>query len=221
MIIAVTCLGTYALSFLIEKYHQLVLMKDMADAGYKLKENNDPDTHKNIKVVDDYILIPFLNVYEAVSNYIQYINSKYLFLTEAHMLDLIEEMSKKEKEIYNKKPTMLNAYFLQSKMEFRRRRSQSLDYEDGSQIFFNINDKKGVELVEVIGPLNRKSESEQKVILVESLNAVLDFYEEKYKENNFGEDLEKELENIAVTRSYLEKAKDNYEGDVKIRKLSK
>lgn len=224
MIILVTYLGTVVFSFALEKYHEMVMMKDISDAGYKLKESDDEGTHSAIKVQDDHILIPFVNMYEAISNYISYQNNLFTFLSEASMLDLVEEMSKKEKEVYNQNPTLLNAYFLQKKMVFNRARSHSLTLDDGSTIYYLFDNEEIIKIVEATGSLENKSEQEQTEILVNEYIKATDELAEKYEsmhQDRRLEELQIQREYFKLAKRYLEMYRDGKLDEEKVRKLNK
>lgn len=101
-------------SFSMEISNELRMFKDAADAGYKidikrlseLGEQLNPNTSKNTLLS---MLVPISNIMQIYQRTIQYNNARSMILTQLGVMDVLEEMTEKEKEEYQQKPTDLNA----------------------------------------------------------------------------------------------------------------
>lgn len=105
------CTGTIGVSRIADVANSLRIFKDAADKGYKIKPGGkvilNPNEDVQLKKMARWV--PIVNLLDTYNNIIAYNNNVDLILKALEEMDLLEEMSDDEKEIYNKKPTTLNA----------------------------------------------------------------------------------------------------------------
>ena len=108
------CIGTVGVSKTAEIVNSLRVFKDAADRGYKLKhatmvEINITDDNENVQLRKLARWVPIVNILRSYNDIIDYNNNTDVIFDALSSMDLIEEMTEKEKEIYKDKPTILNA----------------------------------------------------------------------------------------------------------------
>lgn len=108
------CIGTVGVSKTAEIVNSLRIFKDAADRGYKLKqatrvEINITDDNEDVQLRKLARWVPIVNILHSYNDIITYNDNMDTIFNALDSMDLIEEMSDLEKEIYNNKPTVLNA----------------------------------------------------------------------------------------------------------------
>ena len=214
---------TYLLTILLSKgincYHVLTITKDMTDAGYKLKENPESEnTFKKIEVDNKNWYVPFLNIYEATSNYADFINNADSELYSMKMEGLLEDLNNYEREEYEKNPTMLRAYFLEFLMELKKTDTRYYTFEDGSKAFFKFDIDKGIEIINCTGPKQYLDKNYLILSIIDGIEKYQDEYIEKHKDELTEEQLEKFMEDLRLQRNLYNKARDYIYGDKKLSK---
>ena len=202
--------STILISKGIDTYNILSRMKDLTDAGYKLKmETIDNDIHKELRIKDDYWLIPFYNIYDALKGYYDYQNNKSDLLYQEYSFDRVEELNPREKRKYEESPTMLNAWLLQYKMENIRDNASEISLSDGSKIYYTMDALDGIKFVDCIGPSQYRDERQLTSYLLDGYELVIDEYQTNIeKEITDIDELEQKIKDINEIREYLKTARE-------------
>lgn len=108
------CIGTIGVGRTVEAANALRIFKDAADRGYKIKQNtvvkiNIDGENEDVQLRKLARWVPMVNLLYAYNDIITYNDNMDTIFNALDSMDLIEEMSDLEKEIYNNKPTVLNA----------------------------------------------------------------------------------------------------------------
>lgn len=108
------CIGTIGVGRTVEVANALRIFKDAADRGYKIKQNtvvkiNIDGENEDVQLRKLARWVPMINLLYAYNDIITYNDNMDTIFNALDSMDLIEEMSDLEKEIYNNKPTVLNA----------------------------------------------------------------------------------------------------------------
>ena len=108
----VTIIGSYIMNFKMA----FMMLKDLADAGYKLNVDNIKrfseevnENNTNNKLI---YLIPVINMLYSFKIAIDYNNSRWNILDQLRILNVLDTMSIEEKRKYKENPTALNALML-------------------------------------------------------------------------------------------------------------
>jgi len=108
----VTIIGSYVINFKIA----FMMLKDLADAGYKLNVDNVKkfseefnENRPNNKLI---YLIPVINMLYSFKIAVDYNISRWNILDQLRILDILDTMSIEEKKKYEENPTALNALML-------------------------------------------------------------------------------------------------------------
>lgn len=149
--------STYLISKGVDVSLVLRMFKDVADCGYKLKikrlsdfvNSAQPKQEQKTFIIK---LIPVLNVLYSFKNMIDYSNFRAQFLDELNVLDCVEEMTSKEKELYEKKSTGLAAMVISlineissKKINDKSKEIITITFNENGQegkISFKYNDKR-------------------------------------------------------------------------------
>ena len=211
-------LTTILVSKAIDTYNILVRMKDLTDAGYKLKNDRIiEDMHKELKVRADYWYIPFYNMYDSLACFYDYIsNDKSMLLYQEYKYDRVEELNPREKKKYEENPSMLNAYLLEYKMENIRSKSNSISLSDGSKIFYTMDSEEGIKFVDCIGPSQYRDEKQLTSYLLDGYELIIDEYANNLKEYDLTEEeLNLKLEQINEVKIYINTAREKIDNNAK------
>ena len=180
-------LSTIVLSYAMEIKVVLKLIKDIADAGYKINDEKLSEFSNKFKSqvsnrIDLNILnmIPFVNVYTAMKSMIEgTVFIEHVFL-ELKVIGALEEMSELEKEEYFKRPTAINAIAAPIKVKARLEDAILVKYDDfygKGEIYFEYEDQK-INILQVTGPASRLTIQEQEEIIkkncLNTISLVLD-----------------------------------------------
>lgn len=108
------CIGTIGVGRTVEAANALRIFKDAADRGYKIKQNtvvkiNIDGENEDVQLRKLARWVPMVNLLYAYNDIITYNDNMDTIFNALDSMDLIEEMSDLEKEIYNNKPAVLNA----------------------------------------------------------------------------------------------------------------
>lgn len=108
------CIGTIGVGRTVEAANALRIFKDAADRGYKIKQNtvvkiNIDGENEDVQLRKLARWVPMVNLLYAYNDIITYNDNMDTIFNALDSMDLIEEMSDLEKEIYNNKLTVLNA----------------------------------------------------------------------------------------------------------------
>ena len=132
-------------------------------------------------------------------------------------MKLLEEFTNKEKELYEKHPTILNALLLKYKMKYLKKNSKELILDDKSSILYKIKDN-DIDIIESNGPINRNSLKSQKLIIIDKFEDNIKSYESRCKKNLSNDTLESEIEQIEVSKRFLLNLKDSLKSKELIKK---
>lgn len=158
-------LGTFITSFGMDALNGLRIFKDAADAGYKIDidriseitESLDPNASK-IKFLK--LLLPIFNIMHVSQEILEYNNLRFMVLDMLYALNALEEMTDEEQTEYLKKPTVLNAIFVQFKSEiFNELKDEEVEVESLKD---DVEDSSEV-VDEQIDDLKRVKEEQNKV----------------------------------------------------------
>ena len=150
-------IGTLIISYSIKSATAMVLLKIIADNGYKLDIDKVKEYTKNNKNIDGIIsFIPIINIISSLFVYYLITNEQVLGSTVPIMenLGLIEEMSAEEKEEYKKNPTGVNALKI---------------IINSSKNKENINDTKESQSQNIIVPEDTEDSQAQNIIVPEEI----------------------------------------------------
>ena len=195
----------------IDTYNVLLRMKDLTDAGYKLRNDKImEDMHKEIRIKNDYWYVPFYNIYDSLLGYFDYVNNdKSTLLYQEYQADRVEELNPREKRKYEESPTMLNAYLLEYKMENIRNKSSKINLSDGSVLYYTMDAEEGIKFVDCVGPSQYRDERQLTTYLIDGYDLILDEYLEQLENNNLSEDeLQEKINQINEVKEYLNKARE-------------
>lgn len=181
-------LSTIALSYAVEFKVCLKLIKDIADAGYKInnekiKELSDKINSQISNSIDLKVLnmIPLFNIYTAMKTMIEGTMFTEQVFLELKVLGAVEEMSEIEKEEYLNNPTGFNAIMVPIKVKERLSSAFTTKYNDfysDGEIKFEYIDKK-INILQVTGPASRLTVQEQEEIIKKNWkNSLSDKYDE-------------------------------------------
>lgn len=160
----------------------LRMFKDLFDSGYKVNVDNIRNENLPSNASFNTTFIPILNLIDVFDKIMKYEIAKSNMLDGLNVFGILEELTKREKELYEKNPTGLNAMkvFIQSKMELDKSRICEVKTPFGlGKIYYFGTLPDDITIVKIEGPLGNKTDDELKEII---------------KENHFKE-LEKLLEN--------------------------
>lgn len=108
----ITVIGSYTIALRLI----FIMMKDLADAGYKLNLDNlkkfNGEVTQNNTNSNILLFIPILNMFYSFKMVIDYNNTKWNILDQFSVLGVLESLSPEEKREYEKEPTLLNAFML-------------------------------------------------------------------------------------------------------------
>lgn len=119
-------ISTIAATSIIRTFMMLNMLKDIADNGYKLNTKkmheesislSSSDDTASDKIVD---YIPLVNMISSFADYTSYLCNREDILTALYQLNTFEEMSKEEKEEYNKKHNAISVIKLYSNEAVRK-----------------------------------------------------------------------------------------------------
>lgn len=170
----------------------LRMLKDMADAGYKLYLKGETNTSNNTVI---YFFIPLLNIIYMLKISIEFANNKQFMIDEFNVLGYLEEMSENEKKEYNKNPTGLNAILITLKPYEEIKPVHSITFKNNNttnEILFNIsNDGEDIKIIHANGFIAKLSFDEQKQLIRKTIAKIIsnDFSEflktGKFKEKTY------------------------------------
>lgn len=181
-------LGTIVISMGVNISVALKMIKDIADAGYKLdykrlSELGDLNPN-NGKILRLATLIPMLNIMYSMNLIIQYNNQRDFMLTQLRVMDTLEKMSKEEQEEYEKNPTFLNAILISANKELNKKPELSISVNDQngnleSKVFFEIKDG-NINILRTVGKASELSIEEQIKMVKDTLKGVTGKIIEEY-----------------------------------------
>lgn len=216
--VLIVYLSTVIISKVIDKINVLIRLKDLTDAGYKLKnERIMEDIHKELVLKNDYYYIPFYNIYDSLKSLYEYQNCKSDLLYQEYSYDRVEELNPREKKKYEENPTLLNAWLLEYKMENIREKCSKISLSDGSIVYYKMSAEHGLEFVDCIGPSQNRDENYLKSILIDGYTLIIDEYKEDILNRNLPNDeLVKKLNDINEVYNYLALAKEKLNSNNKV-----
>ena len=91
-----------------------MILKGIADEGYKIKMDSIKELRNNMNVSTNTLIlfVPIVNMLSALNDNIKIRNAYPYILETCKVFDIVEEMNEKEKEYYDKKPTGMRASLL-------------------------------------------------------------------------------------------------------------
>ena len=186
-------LGTIVASFGLEIANELRMLKDVADAGYKINMERLSEIHKQINqdvpnTTLRSMLIPVLNVMLVFQRTVQYYQVRPMIISQLSVIDALEEMSEIEKTEYLKKPTGLNALIIHTKAEIRLLNAKKIQIKDGndySEFYYEMGESlDDITILKVSGSASRLTVEEQKKMIIEALNPLLNQKRKNRKTKN-------------------------------------
>ncbi len=145
MLILGIWLGSIASSYYIEYSSIFSVLKNVGDKGYKFIMENLKEKNEKLKKIDNVqtekfiFFIPILNVEKAIQNAFLYQKEKGTIVETLRSLNLLEEMTDKEKEEYKKNPTLFNLLKIQANFEIKLSKAKQIILKDG-EILYEIED---------------------------------------------------------------------------------
>lgn len=210
-------LGTIVASFGLEIAKELRMLKDVADAGYKINMERLSEIHKQINqdvpnATLQSMLIPVLNVMLVFQRTVQYYQARPMILSQLSVIDALEEMSEIEKTEYLKKPTGLNALIIQTKAETRLLNAKKIQIKDGndySEFYYEMGESlDDITILKVSGSASRLTVEEQKKMIIEALKPVAQSETEKQEDEEPLNDTLKNSTSIDLNDSKEEKKEE-------------
>ena len=167
-------LGTIALSVEIDFSTDLKMLKDVYDAGYKIKTEN-LDRYNNLSVPDGEqdtsnfnlltIIVPIINILEMSRQRFEYDKNKEDFINMLELSGALEVMSPLEKEIYDKHPNVLSALFLNTKVAIRLNKANVIEIrtdKENGDIYYEVgNDFSDIRILKATGDMKKLSNNAQ------------------------------------------------------------
>ena len=189
-------LGTIALSFGIDFSTDLKMLKDVYDAGYKIKTEN-LDRYNNLSTLDgdndtsklDILtkIVPMINIMEVSRQRVEYNKNRENLLNMLDISGALEEMTPLEKEVYQKHQSVVGAILLDIMVAKRLNKSNVIEirtdkeygdiyYETGE----NIDDIKVLKTTGDMAKLSVYAQTERVKSAIYGLveQCVLDFMKE-------------------------------------------
>lgn len=152
----------------------LRMLKDMADAGYKLYLKRETNTSNNTLI---YFFIPLLNIIYMLKVSIEYAYNSSFMLDELNVLGYLEEMTEDEKKEYNKNPTSINAILIPLKSYEEIRPVHSLTFKNknvSNEILFNMGDDgEEIRIIHANGFIAKLSVDEQKQLIQKTIAKII------------------------------------------------
>lgn len=145
MLILGIWLGSIAASYYIEYSSIFSVLKNVGDKGYKFIMENLKEKNEKLKKIGNVqtekfiFFIPILNVEKAIQNAFLYQKEKDTIVEALRSLNLLEEMTDKEKEEYKKNPTLFNLLKIQANFEIKLSEAKQIILKDG-EILYEIED---------------------------------------------------------------------------------
>lgn len=154
---------------------ELRIFKDAADNGYKIDVKKISELANQInpnasKVTLMSLLIPIVNIMGVFQRTMIYNNVRHMILDQLSVLDSLIPMTKEEEEEYKKKPSAMNAIYINAKQQTQSS-SQSISYTENNEkntIWFREENKTFI-IVKTEGPISKLSIVEQHAKLTEKL----------------------------------------------------
>lgn len=179
-------LGIFVISGCLELGNHFRIVRDAADRGYKIDLERFSDL-KGITGLDSSkriffsLFIPVINILEVVKRKIKYHFMKDRVFEGLEKAGVLEKMTKKEQQEYQKAPTAMNAFRV-NVQNTGVICSVKIQTEAGSsEIFFQINGTfEKIQILKVNGPLATLSPSEQIVELKKAWESILRSGVQKY-----------------------------------------
>ncbi|MCX4365135.1 MAG: hypothetical protein OSJ70_05120 [Bacilli bacterium] len=167
--IIIFCVITILASLGVSFYRELLLFKDLADAGYivDIKKMGEiaEEVEENSKMKSSkMVLKPFFGLLFSAWNLSQYYQYRSQVLNQLNMYETIRKMPENLHREYLKNPTMLNAFMTVLKDYSNIQYMKLPDPETGeiNQFRYQFNeDFSEIEIIEVKGPAARVSYREQ------------------------------------------------------------
>lgn len=210
-------LGTIVASFGLEIANASRMLKDVADAGYKIDMERLSEIYKQINqdvpnATLQSMLIPVLNVMLVFQRTVQYYQFRPMILSQLSLIDALEEMSEIEKTEYLKKPTRLNALIIHTKAETRLLNAKTIQIKDGndySEFYYEMGESlDDITILKVSGSASRLTVEEQKKMIIEALKPVAQSETEKQEDEEPLNDTLKNSTSIDLNDSKEEKKEE-------------
>ncbi|HOB26427.1 MAG TPA: hypothetical protein PKG93_04715 [Bacilli bacterium] len=200
----------------INVYTLLSVIKDLADAGYKIDFDKENSSHSN-KNIKYGLFIPIINLYNSMSVYYNYSHDKYNYINNIMFNGSVMEMSKYEKAKYSLKSTGLSALLIQAEYRDKMKKSLRYTYSDeisSSTITYYKNANDDIDILDSTGRFSILSNNELKVKVYDEVYNQEDDTK-VYKDVNVNDEVKKlniddpNLENRII--EYLESINDDNE----------
>ena len=176
-------LATIGVSYAMEYSLGMKIYKDYADRGYIFNPKKNTEVSNTIygeekKNNNLIILIPFFNILNQINRLSTYNRTLEDSMYELAALGCIKEMTKEEKEEYEKNPTSNNAIKISKKSEenriLRDRINELVIHHENedSVLRYNFDDDK-INITSATGPVSKLTFKEQKDALLKASIAVI------------------------------------------------
>lgn len=173
--------------FVMKLTNELRIIKDVADAGYKIdmKRVNELNNSLNLDHNSNLeMFIPILNIIRVMESTMQYNSARPMILDQFNTLDCLQEMTESEKEEYLKKPTALNAILInvisEAKKESGIMKINFKDEHGQNQICFRFSESNDIVIVSTTGFIASLTIEEQTEKVSQYLSSMLDAGVNKY-----------------------------------------
>lgn len=161
---------TIVASVSMEIVKELKVFKYAADDGYRInleKAKEYDDNQSDIDVFKKAIshFIPVYNILNTMNEINMFNEKTPTLLNQLHVMNLLEPMSDEEKEEYNKKPSLFNAFKVNMKHEREIEKSDYVNVTDRGKketIYYKENKETGdINVLRATGNLYNYTEKEQ------------------------------------------------------------
>lgn len=199
-------------SFSADLINKLKIYKDLADNGYQIDNDKLAESNIRLSLTENPIItfIPIINIMNVMKNSIDYAKNKENILDYLDSLGLIKEMDPHEKEEYDQKRSLFNAFILPIKWENRLDYAIKDSYDNEGTIYFELKGHKII-ILKATGTLSRLSDSDLIDKMESSNNKDLGLLVSiSQKINNLESMSEEELEELLKGRNNSEEKNQPY-----------
>lgn len=190
-------------SYGIVLHNTIFMLKDIVNAGYKLKSDAFEEFIRTIKSSSNTLFIPFLNLRDALKMKEDYNDNQLTFLSELNILNALLPLSKDEQKEYDKNPkliTVLNLCLGNEKTDNLELTIQLPDSQEESKITYKYDEIGHPIIIKTDGPINQKNILEQRSLLLKQLT-ILEKEKMKKEEDAKIENTQKPLSTLELDKA--------------------
>lgn len=201
-------LSTCALSYILEKYRNLIIFKDCALLGYKIDLEKyyefNMDIYNNSQYSSILRFIPIINILSELNLAVYYNQSKDSIIYRMNVLGVLEDMKEKEKEEFKNNPTVTNAFNISNKKPIDKY-IYTFTVGDfvGSRVLYTYDEEEEeITILDVSGKIEELNYGTIKNILymIMNVNAII---EDGISEGKTKEEIIKDLNTYDSTKTYF------------------